>query len=82
MFLQPFGQEFLRNDPCLREAVHALADFTVNVSGWGCYVSQLIMRYDVVQHVCEFQLHIFVARHWRAEIEIFYVHREESGARC
>jgi hypothetical protein len=38
MFLQPFGQEFLCNDPCLGKTVHALLDFAINLSVWGCNV--------------------------------------------
>ncbi len=56
VLLQPFCQELLGSDPCLREPVHALADFAVDVP-IGCQnVVQVVMYNDIVWHVGEFQL--------------------------
>jgi hypothetical protein len=54
VFLQPFCQVLLGNDPCLREPVHALDDFAVDVP-IGCLdVEQVVMCNDAFQHVGEF----------------------------
>ncbi len=60
MFFQSFGEEFLCNDPCLGEPVHAFLDLAVHVSVRGCYVAQFVMLDGVVRHVREFQLHVFI----------------------
>ena len=82
MFLQTFGEEFLCDDPRLGETVHALADLAVHEFIRGCDVVQFVVLDDVDQHVREFQTHVFIPDHWGIQIEVFYVHREESCARC
>jgi hypothetical protein len=37
---------------------------------------------DVARHVCEFETHLFIPDHWGIQIEVLYVHREESCSRC
>ncbi len=66
MFLQLFYQELLGNDPCLREPIHALADFLVDVPTGCCNVKQVVRCNDVFQHVGEFQLHVLIPCHGRA----------------
>jgi hypothetical protein len=82
MFLQSFGEEFLCYDPRLGESVHALADLAVHVSIRGCDVAQFVVLDDIVRHVRKFQTHVFIHDHWGIQIEVFYVHGEESCARC
>ena len=81
MFLQLFGEEFLCNDPCLGESVHAFLDLAVYLSIQGCYVPQFVLLDDVVWHVRKFQPHVFVHGHRSIQIEILYVHCEESSTR-
>jgi hypothetical protein len=66
VFLQPFFQELLGNDPRLREPVHALADFAVDVPVICCNVEQVVMCNDVFRHVGEFQLHVLISHHGHA----------------
>jgi hypothetical protein len=48
MLLQPFCQELLGNDYHLREPVHALADFAVDLPIGCCDVKQVIMFNDIL----------------------------------
>jgi hypothetical protein len=54
VFLKPFCQQFLCNDPCLREPVRALMDFAVDIPVGCCNVEQVVMCNDVFWHVGEF----------------------------
>ncbi len=54
VLLQSFCQELLGNDARLREPVHALVDFAVDIPVGCCNVKQLIMFNDVLRHVGEF----------------------------
>ena len=82
VFLESFGQEFLGDDSRLGEAIHALPDFAVDVTVWRRDVSELVVRDHVVGHVRQFQSHVLVPLHWRAQVKILDVHREESCSRC
>jgi hypothetical protein len=33
---------------------------------------------DILWHIREFQSHVFVSGHWRAQIKILDIHHEES----
>jgi hypothetical protein len=66
VFLQPFFQELLGNDPRLQELVHALADFAVDIPAGCCNVKQVVMYNDIFWHVGEFQLQVLIPHHGHA----------------
>ena len=80
MSLQSFDQEFLCDDPCLGESVHAFLDLAVYVFIWGRHTTQFVWLDDVIRHVRKFQPHVFVPGHRSIQIEILDVHCEESCA--
>ncbi len=82
MFLQAFLKKLLGNDTVLWQTVHPLLYFAVDVAVGGGFVPEFVVLDDVVLHVCNVQLHVFVPGHWGVQVEILDVHCHELCAIC
>jgi hypothetical protein len=63
MLGESFFEQQLGDDTSLWEAVHPLLYFTVDVAVGGGFVSEGVVRDDVVRHVGHSQTHVFKTGH-------------------
>jgi hypothetical protein len=82
MFLQAFLEKLLGNDTGLWQAIHLLLYFTLDIAVRGGFVPEVVVLNDVIWHVCNSQLHVFVPGHWGVLVEILDVHCHEFCASC
>ena len=82
MFLQVLLEKLLGNDIGLWQAAHPLLYFTVDIAVGGGLVPEVLVLNDVIGHVCDAQLHVFVPGHRGVQVEVLDVHCHEFCASC
>ena len=75
--IETFLEEFLGKEACLWKSVHAASDFDIDVSVGIGFSGETILCDKVRWQATELELHVFVARHRRVEVEILDTNRHE-----
>ena len=81
MFAKSFLEEFVGKDTGLGKAIHAFADFNVDVVLVNLLL-QLIMVNDVWWEQGDRHVHVFVAVEWSLQKHVLYVGASKACTRC
>ena len=65
----------------MREAIHALPNFNVDITVFSDFVGKFVMTYNIFRQIAELESHIFEAGHRGAKVEVLYVDGHELGKR-
>ena len=71
--VETFSKKLLGQYASGRKAIHATADFRVDVTVFGHYIFQIVVANDVVRQVTEFESHVLILWHRSVEIKVFDV---------
>jgi hypothetical protein len=77
-----FFEEFLCNDSCLGESIHATTNFAEHISGMVDLVQEIEFFNDVLGEEVDFHSEVFVALHGCHQTEIFDVNSYKLGVVC
>ncbi len=80
-FAELLGEEVLRYDAGLGEAVHSALNFAEDIAICIHLVAESVFVNDIRREQLQFHTKVFVSIHWCHEVEIFYVNRHELGVR-
>ena len=70
---ESFLEELLCNNSCLGESIHSSSYFAEHVTVFVYFVVQIVFVDNVLGKEVDLHPEVFVAFHWRHQIEIFYV---------
>jgi hypothetical protein len=80
-FVELLGEEVLRYDADLGEAVHPVLHFAEDITICVHLVAESVFVNDIRREQLQFHTEAFVSIHWCHEVEIFYVDHHELGVR-
>ena len=80
MWLEAFSEEFVGNDPGLRESVHAFSDLHVEVAMVD-FGSQVVCLHEIFWDKAGWYSHIFISVHRCFQVEILNVGAAVFGTR-
>jgi hypothetical protein len=76
-FVELHGEEVLRYDAGLGEAVHPVSHFAEDIAICVHLVAESVFVNDIRQEQLQFHMEVFVSIHWCHEVAIFYVNCHE-----
>jgi hypothetical protein len=76
-FVKAFGEEFLRNDAGLWEAIHSTMHFAENIAIRVHFVMECVFVYDVLWEEFEFHPEVLIAIHGHHKAEVLDVNSHE-----
>jgi hypothetical protein len=82
MFIEAFFEEFVGQESCLREAVHAALGSDVDASIFGGFLSELIFSDDFIGDITYLDLGEFGTMKRCHEVEVGNVHHHELCPLC